>query len=73
MKRAFLEVDGMLGYFLTFMAGLLFGGFLTALVSAQRQEEAYLDGYMKGAMDAKEKKDKSYADWIIGRGEDGEA
>lgn len=32
-----------MSYFLTFMAGLLFGGFLTALVSAQRQEEAYLD------------------------------
>lgn len=70
MKRAFWEVDGMLGYFLTFMAGLLFGGFLTALVSAQRQEEAYLDGYMKGAMDAKEKKEKSYADWILERGKE---
>ena len=73
MKRAFLEVDGMIRYFLTLMAGLLFGGFLTALVSAQRQEEAYLVGYMTGARDAKEKKEKSYADWIIGRGEDGEA
>lgn len=63
----------MIGYILAFMAGLLFGMILTALVSAQRQEEAYLDGYMKGARDAKEKKEKSYADWIIGRGEDGEA
>jgi len=70
MKRAFLEVDGMLGYFLTFMAGLLFGGFLTALVSAQRQEEAYLDGYMNGARDAKEKKEKSYSDFILGRGKE---
>lgn len=60
----------MLGYFLTFMAGLLFGGFLTALVSAQRQEEAYLDGYIKGARDAKEKKEMSYADWILGRGKE---
>lgn len=70
MKRAFLEVDGMIGYFLAFMAGLLFGMILTALVSAQRQEEAYLDGYMKGARDAKEKKEKSYADWILGRGKE---
>lgn len=63
----------MLTYLLTFVSGLFVGMILTALVSAQRQEEAYLDGYMKGARDAKEKKEKSYADWIIGRGEDGEA
>lgn len=59
----------MIGYILAaFMVGLLFGMILTALVSAQRQEEAYLDGYMKGARDAKEKKEKSYADWILGKG-----
>lgn len=60
----------MIGYILAFMAGLLFGMMLTALVSAQRQEEAYLDGYMKGARDAKEKKEKSYAGWILGRGKE---
>lgn len=61
----------MIGYILAaFMVGLLFGMILTALVSAQRQEEAYLDGYMKGARDAKEKKEKSYADWILGRGKE---
>ena len=63
----------MIVYILAFMVGLLFGMFLTALVSAQRQEEAYLDGYIKGTRDAKEKNEKSYADWILGRGEDGEA
>lgn len=60
----------MIGYILAFMVGLLFGMILTALVSAQRQEEAYLDGYMKGARDAKEKKEMSYADWILGRGKE---
>lgn len=63
----------MIAYTLTFIAGLLAGIVLTALISVQREDEAYLDGYMKGARDAKEKKEKSYADWIIGRGEDGEA
>ncbi len=60
----------MIVYILAFMVGLLFGMFLTALVSAQRQEEAYIDGYMNGARDAKEKKEKSYADWILGRGKE---
>ena len=48
---------GFLCYTLTFVAGTFLGLILAALVSTQRQDEAYLDGYMRGVRDAKRGED----------------